>query len=46
MMGSGSDFGFGAFAKAFVFLLALLPLGVWKLIEIVVWLVTHVRVSW
>jgi len=28
------------------FSICMLPLGVWKFIEIVIWLCTHVKISW
>lgn len=30
----------------FLGLLVMFPLGIWKAVEIVIWLVTHVRISW
>lgn len=37
---------FKGVAAAFFVLLVLSPLAVWKLCEVVWWLVTHVRVTW
>ena len=44
---TGSDFG-GAFAGlAFMFFGAclLIPFGLWKLVEVVVWLFKHINIS-
>jgi hypothetical protein len=40
------DYDFGGFFRLFWLLLCCLPLAIWKLVEIVWWLVTHVRVTW
>jgi uncharacterized membrane protein len=37
------DYGFGGVA---VLALAGMTLGLWKLIEVIAWVVQHVRVSW
>ncbi len=36
-----NDF-FSCAGKAFIFLLILLPFGIWKLIEIIIWLFHHI----
>ncbi len=43
---SGNDFGFGALANLAMVGLVAIPLAVWKLVEIVLWLVAHVRIEW
>jgi hypothetical protein len=40
------DFGMGALVRGFIVLVCLLPLGLWKLAELVYWLATHLKVTW
>ena len=44
---TGSDLGgaFGGLGFMLVVLIALAFLGVWKLVEIVAWLIQHVKIS-
>lgn len=44
----GSSFGRGFDILEYLFYISLLlwPLGIWKLIEIVIWLFQHVRIDW
>lgn len=44
---TGSDLGnaFTGFAVVFVIALALVPLGLWKLVEIIIWLCKHVSIT-
>ena len=37
---------FDGIEKLFFILAVLFPLGVWKLVEIIVWLFTHVSIAW
>ena len=44
---TGSDFGSAFAGLAFVFVAGLvaIPLGLWKLIEIVIWIYQHIHIS-
>lgn len=46
MIGGGTDLGraFDGLAYLFIVLLCLSPLGIWKLIEITIWLFQHVKI--
>ncbi len=37
-----NDFGFGGFVTAAMIAFILAPLGIWKLIELVLWFTSHV----
>lgn len=39
-----TDFGIGDLVTGFIVLLVIAPLGLWKLVEIIIWFFSHV--SW
>jgi len=39
------DYGFGALFGMFFVLLGIAPLGVWKLVEIVIWVIRNVNIN-
>lgn len=46
MSSSGLEGAFDGLARGFAVLLVLGIFGIWKLVEVIVWVVRNVRLSW
>ena len=44
-MSGDFDYGFGALFGILIVLMVVAPLGIWKLVEIVIWVIRNVSIS-